>query len=920
MIGLNDTELMDTELIKPKLYLCKPNLQRSTYHKLSEAFNVRQKVSLGNINELSFELPLHVAGLGGRLKKNGHVDSVKQRYLLRFEKGIYKEYYIIDKIEKSSNDRESVSVQCFGLGYELTSKLIKDYIVESYNLTAILKDLLKQSIWNVGYVDVQFDIKYRSFEHTGSVLEGVQKLATTFHSLIVWDTDKRQVSFYDPEHFGQNRGFRTSFGRLMKDVTQETNLDEFCTRLKLFGKDGLSIQSINPLGTNFIQDFSYFMFPFQQDDQGAIVSHSDYLSDNLCLHLIKYDELLSSKSSSFQSLLAQKKNLQVDSSVKENEYALIYTQLLMIEDNLDTANGTGQPTGDLIQQKNSKSLELAHKQAEIDTLSQQIGVIEGSIQLLKEQMKMENNFSADELKELNPFIIEKEFSSDIYVEPEDLLEDGKKEFEKIREPKLVAKVSLVNFFDILTEQHQWDKLFVGDIITVEHEKLGIGMKANVTEIEFNYEESEIDITVSNAKELLTDEDRFLQNLYKSINSSNVVDMSRTKWDDATTTANEVASVIDNTWNAVKRDIVAGVNETVEISRKGILIKDPGDPNKFIVMQHGQLALTQDGGDSWKTAILPDRIVAERVMGKLLAGVNLQIDATDAAGNKTFTVNQTGVKIMGLALTIEGGLPANQLDPQFKDGLVQMGKVYNGVVIDTTNGLVITTNNNLVRTKLNATDGLLFEKYESSNWVKKLYYDVATGNLVVKGEIDAHALKVKGVNVLTTDDKIKVSAIEDLVVGGNVKMGPNATISWSNVSNQPWIPTSAAEVGAIPSTYIDANGVWTGYINADRITTGQLDVTKLKGLIKATQIETKDLSAIKIYQPGGVNNYAMISRLGDLVLNYNNSEYFKVYNDISGASLYTLGDRFLETTGLKTYPLGVWDFKDASVKGVTSVFA
>ncbi|MBA9087633.1 hypothetical protein FHR92_004118 [Fontibacillus solani] len=56
--------------------------------------------------------------------------------------------------------------------------------------------------------------------------------------------------------------------------------------------------------------------------------------------------------------------------------------------------------------------------------------------------------------------------------------------------------------------------------------------------------------------------------------------------------NEVASVIDNIWNAVEWDIVVEVN--------------------------------------------------------------LQNDATDMAGNKTFSVNQTGVKIMGLALTIEGG--------------------------------------------------------------------------------------------------------------------------------------------------------------------------------------------------------------------------------------------------------------------------
>ncbi|MNW34050.1 hypothetical protein D3C74_110190 [compost metagenome] len=235
-------------------------------------------------------------------------------------------------------------------------------------------------------------------------------------------------------------------------------------------------------------------------------------------------------------------------------------------------------------------------------------------------------------------------------------------------------------------------------------------------------------------------------------------MSITKWDDVTTTVNEVASVIDNIWNAVEWGIVVEVN--------------------------------------------------------------LQIDATDAAGNKTFSVNQTGVKIMGLALTIEGGLPANQLDPQFKDGLVQMGRAYNGVVIDTANGLVITTNNNLVRTKLNATEGFSFEKYTSGQWVKELFYDVSKGNLVIRGEIDAQGLKVKGKDVLTSDDKIKVSVIEDLVVGGNVKMGPNATISWGQVSNQPYIPV-------LPS-YIQQTKIGSTYIESPTISAGTMSATKING--------------------------------------------------------------------------------------------
>jgi hypothetical protein len=38
--------------------------------------------------------------------------------------------------------------------------------------------------------------------------------------------------------------------------------------------------------------------------------------------------------------------------------------------------------------------------------------------------------------------------------------------------------------------------------------------------------------------------------------------------------------------------------------------------------------------------------------------------------------------------------------------------------------------------------------------------------------------------------ISTALIEDLIVGGNVTIGPDARISWSQVTNQPYIPTSA----------------------------------------------------------------------------------------------------------------------------------
>lgn len=220
------------------------------------------------------------------------------------------------------------------------------------------------------------------------------------------------------------------------------------------------------------------------------------------------------------------------------------------------------------------------------------------------------------------------------------------------------------------------------------------------------------------------------------------------------------------------------------------------------------------------------IVGERIFGKILAGVNLIIDASDANGNKTFTIDSRGVTIAGMALTITGGLPMSQLDPAFKDSLVNLNKSYNGVVIDSENGLVITKSDNTIRTLLNATEGFSFEKKSGSvsSWEKMLFYEAATGNLKMNGEIDAKALKVKGVNVLTSNGKISTTGIETLEVGKNVIMGPDAQISWSAVSDKPYIPTlpSYIQQTKIGSTYIESPNISGGVITGGRIVGGSIE--------------------------------------------------------------------------------------------------
>jgi adhesin HecA-like repeat protein len=73
--------------------------------------------------------------------------------------------------------------------------------------------------------------------------------------------------------------------------------------------------------------------------------------------------------------------------------------------------------------------------------------------------------------------------------------------------------------------------------------------------------------------------------------------------------------------------------------------------------------------------------------------------------------------------------------------------------------------------------------------------------VTEGKIQAAQIgTIKADQIDVTEGKIQAAQIEDLVVGGNVTMGPNARISWSQVTNQPYIPTTA-DITTITANYI-----------------------------------------------------------------------------------------------------------------------
>jgi hypothetical protein len=155
-------------------------------------------------------------------------------------------------------------------------------------------------------------------------------------------------------------------------------------------------------------------------------------------------------------------------------------------------------------------------------------------------------------------------------------------------------------------------------------------------------------------------------------------------------------------------------------------------------------------------------------------------------------------------------------------------------------------------------------------------------------------------IIAGEAKISSALIDDLVVGDNVIMGPNARISWGKVDDIPEDIVFSEDIanfittGAVSNklmnlldnsnleTILGEDYIITGKLSANQIATGQLSANIIGAkTITADKINATDLAAERLMQSTLTpNNYGEIGgTYGDLALFYDDLEYFRIYNDL-----------------------------------------
>lgn len=735
----------------PNLFLAKPNGE--IISKLSEAYKVSRSEKSFALHELSFRIPFKVF-FNNQTEDNHNIELLHERYYIKLTEGNKVRWFVVisvsDVMDEGIDYRE---VECRSIANELNDKQMNAYSADTYNARQVLSDVLKDTIWNIEYLDADFELTYRSFEFNNvTVLSAVFSICETYNAAIEFDTINRTISLRKPELFGNNEGLTLSYDKYMKTLNHKRDANEIVTRIIPRGKDGLGIERINPMGINQLDDFSFWMYPFERDASRNVIESSRFMSDELCHALLDHNELLDANRTIYSSHLTMLDTLTSQLTQRNTELGELQNQLstiiplalsqqltdkmlfaqlaytgatytntfnwnslyysaiaIYIEDGAGktitvngqvtpvesgkwflarkmnagissvavTVSGAGATTG-LIQllqitqdeyntanngtaiiekySVKNKESQIEAKKVEIENIKAQITATNDAMDDIIDLLSIENNLTPELIKELNPLIVVKAYENGNIINENDLYEEAKKHLNDMKIPQNSFELDIVNFLEVVEEQHNWSKLKLNTLVNVEYKQFNLSIEARIVEINYDYEAGSISLKISFLRHLDDAKRKFEKYIYETKNTTTLVNSNRKEWDKAFVDTGQNAQIINQMWDWVTNEVNMEVSSTVKLDNTGLTIYDPDDPMIFLRGTHSVLAITNDGGLSYKNAITHKGVVAERLYSKIIIGVDLSMGSEDGVwetiGPKTTVYDRFNREAMRIGLVEE----------------------------------------------------------------------------------------------------------------------------------------------------------------------------------------------------------------------------------------------------------------------------
>lgn len=750
---------------------------------LLEAYEVTYTRELGNFSLLSFKIPLHLT-ISHKRQKNRHIPNLVEGNLICLTFMNKNSYFVIQKISKSHDDAgDECHLDCSELPFLLSKRQLVNYKATSKNAAQLLNEVLQNTTWRVGSIHGDYNVSYRSIEYSGNILDAVYSIADTFEALCLFDSDEKTVHLYHPDHYKFDHGHYVGYGKLIDSIIYESDNSEQITRLMVRGKDELQINAVTATGSSYLENYTY---------------HYARMSPGLRAALINWDQQKTAQEALFSSLLNQLETQRSLLATQEGERSDLKTELDLIVARLDIENSREGIVSPILAEKLAKENAINAKQTEINAVQASIASITGQITALSGSLQISNHLTQSQISELDGFIFEGEYRNEYVSDPATLKELAIKYFDRMLEPKLMVSIGLVNLFGIMGFEDNYDYTLaeLGTIITIRYDQSDIHVKAKVIKNTLTFEDENMDVTISNIVKAETSGGKWFEQQKKSYSFANSYSANKYAYDNNLLRTDEVSQILNSTWDSVNRQITGGVNNSISITGRGIVTTDVADPLRMTIIQNSVIGLSKDGGNTWKTALTPDGIIAEQLQGQIILGNALAITNP----NGSFIANATGVTIRDLDLAVTRSDTKSRILLSPADGFKVQKNI--GTTSTPTWSDQITLNSDgdgVLKGKIEIGSGNAIFKADSQGiYLGHSSFGSAPFSVDLTGKIKANNVELTG-GKIEIGDKFKVdnlgnATMRDANISGNINM-TGGSISWGSVGSDP-VAVGAANAASI----------------------------------------------------------------------------------------------------------------------------
>lgn len=415
----------DKDNIPEKPALVLKTLDGKTIGPIPGVYNLKLNIKFAEPSEIRFDVPAYLDGEPNPLYEaiSGH-------------KQVYTEHYGVFETMNPSTEADGIREVKHVKGYSLekTLKSKKFFLEEgTYDFwnpaspkDTVLELALKSAPgWRVGYVSPALIGKYRTFDGYNDYLLSFlyNHAPQKYNCVIVFDVYQKTVNAYDAEEELENLPIYLDFDNLVKSVDIEEVSDELVTALRPYGADELSILNVNPTGSPWLYDLSFFL---ENGDIGAglgkkweawqskALARREYYRGLTALEASATAQLLAAKAKlndlngpegELDSLLAQQ-SITIQTLAKEKTQAGKDSQQKLLDDINRQIAGVKQSIQQ--QERNIEAIEKELDPEEPSSYTAQIAAI-------VKELSLAENFTAEEREELSHYFIERDLTEDTFA-------------------------------------------------------------------------------------------------------------------------------------------------------------------------------------------------------------------------------------------------------------------------------------------------------------------------------------------------------------------------------------------------------------------------------------------------------------------------------------------------------------------------